>query len=137
MASLENSRSILAEAQAEKVKRSQIVIAEETKKQKLDQQVQELHSRGQTTVDMEKNFPNLRCLQKLLYKGTRITWAKNKKGKEKDGYIIRGFVVNHNGTDVQTFELDKSNLTNKNVHDFVWDYVGAGISNEWNKVGQS
>ena len=59
---------------------------------------------------MEKNFPNLRCLQKLLYKGTRITWAKNKKGKEKDGYIIRGFVVNHNGTDVQTFELDKSNL---------------------------
>jgi hypothetical protein len=134
---LEKSKSILAEAQAEKVKKSQIVIAEETKKQKLDQQVQEVHSRGLTTVDMEKNFPNLRRLQSLLYKGTRITWAKNKKSKDKDGCIIRGFVCNHNGTDVQTFELDKSNLNNKCVHDFVWDYVGAGISNEWNKVGQS
>ena len=136
MALLNASKNTLANVQAEKVKRSQIVIEEETMKQKLDQQVQELYSRGRTTVDMEKNFPNLLRLKSLLYKGTKITWDKNRKSKDKDGSIIRGFVCNHNATDVQTFELDKSNLNKKCVHDFMWDYVAAGISNEWNKVGQ-
>jgi len=137
LALLEKSKSILADTQAEKVKTSQIVVAEETEKQKLDQQVQEFQSKALITVDMEKNFPNLRRLKSLLYKGTRLTWGKSKNSKEADGSIIRGFVTSHDGADVQTFELDKTNLNKKCVQDFVWDYIGAGISNEWKKVGKS
>jgi len=137
LARLEKSKSILADTEAEKVKASQLVIIEETEKQKIDQQVQELQSKALTTVDIEKNFPNQRRLQSLLYKGTRVTWGKGKKSKDKDGNIIRGFVCNYNATDVQTFELDKTNLSKKCVQDFVWDYIGAGIANEWKKVGQS
>ena len=136
MARLEKSKSILAEAQTEKVKASQIVIAEETEKQKIDQQVQELTKAALTTVDVEKTFPKQRRLHSLLYKGTRVTWAKPSKSKENSENIVRGFVCNYNGTDVQTFQLDKTNLSKQDVQDFVWDYIGAGIASEWKKVGQ-
>lgn len=137
LARLEKSKSILADTEAEKVKASQLVIVEETEKQKIDQQVQELQAKALTTVDIEKNFPNQRRLQSLYYKGTRVTWGKSKKDKDKSSDIIRGFVCNYNATDVQTFELDKTNLSNKCVQDFVWDYIGAGIASEWKKIGKS
>ena len=133
---LEKSKVLLAEAQGEKVKASQMVIEEETEKLKLDQEVEELRKKAMTAVDIEKNFPNLKRLQSLLYKGTRVTWGKAKKGKENEENVIRGFVCNYNGTDVQTFELDKTNLSKKSVHDFIWDYIGAGVANEWKKIGQ-
>ena len=134
---MEKVKSVLEQTKAKKVKESQAVIAEETEKKKIDEEVTELQNKALTTVDIEKNFPNQRRLQSLLYKGTRVSWAKNKKSKANDGDIIRGFVCNYNGTDVQTFELDKSNLSKKEVQDFVWDYIGAGIANGWKKLEQS
>ena len=133
---LEKFKVLLAEAQAEKVKASQMIIEEETEKLKLDQEVEELKKKAVSAVDMEKNFPNQKRLQSLLYKGTRVTWGKPRKGKANEENIIRGFVCNYNGTDVQTFELDKTNLSKKSVQDFVWDYIGSGVANEWKKLEQ-
>ena len=133
---LEKSKFILAEAQAENVKASQMVIEEETEKLKLDQEVEKVKKKADHAIDLEKNFPNQKRLQSLLYKGTRVTWDKRKKGKQNEENIIRGFVCNYNATDVQTFELDKTNLSKRSVQDFVWDYIGAGVAHEWKKLGQ-
>ena len=133
---MEKSKSILADTQTQKVKASQVVITEQTEKNKIDKEVQELQNKALTAVDIEKNFPNHRRLKNLLYKGTRVTLGKNKKSKENGEDTIRGFVCNYNATDVQTFELDKTNLSKKCVHDFVWDYIGAGVANEWKKLEQ-
>ena len=134
--SLEKAKQTLQELQTEQTTAKQLLEAEEAEQKKINIEVQEVREKAMSTIDMEKSFPNQRRLQSLLYKGTRVTWGKSKKSKE-NGEIIRGFVCNHTGTDVQTFELDKTNLSKKDVHDFIWDYIGAGIANEWKKVGQS
>ena len=134
---MERSESILADTKAQKIKASQEVLTQETEKKKIDKEVQEVQNKALTTVDIEKNFPNQRRLQSLLYKATRVTWGKDKKSKENRGNTIRGFACNYNATDVQTFELDKTNLSKECVQDFVWDYIGAGIANEWKKLEQS
>ena len=134
--SLEKAKQTLQELQTEQTTAKQLLEAEEAEQKKINIEVQEVREKAMSTIDMEKSFPNQRRLQSLLYKGTRVTWGKSKKSKENED-IIRGFVCNHTGTDVQTFELDKTNLSKKDVHDFIWDYIGAGIANEWKKVGQS
>ena len=137
LARLERTKKMLDETQAEKVKASQLVVTEETSKGAVDKQVQELKDKALTTVDIEKNFPNQKRLQSLLYKATRVSWGKDKKSSDENGgKVIRGFVVNSTGTDVQTFELDKTNLDQKCVQDFVWDYVSAGIAKDWKTLDQ-
>merc|ERR1711997_1276287 len=103
------AKQTLQELQTEQTTARQLLDAEE---KKINIEVQEVREKAMSTIDMEKSFPNQRRLQSLLYKGTRVTWGKSKKSKE-NGDIIRGFVCNHTGTDVQTFELDKTNLSKK------------------------
>ena len=69
---------------------------------------------------------------KTLYLITRLTW--DDKAMKKDLNLIKGFVFNKTNNDVSVFETDPKKTNNKTiVSDLLWDYIGAGISQEWKK----
>jgi hypothetical protein len=103
----------------------------EIKKQ--DEQKADLTKKAQNNYsDLEQEVSIIGKQNKTLYLITRLTW--DDKAMKKDLNLIKGFVFNKTNNDVSVFETDPKKTNNKTiVSDLLWDYIGAGISQEWKK----
>jgi len=103
----------------------------EIKKQ--DEQKADLEKKAKNNyLGLEHEVSIIGKQNKTLYLITRLTW--DDKAMKKDLNLIKGFVFNKTNNDVSVFETDPKKTNNKTiVSDLLWDYIGAGISQEWKK----
>ena len=103
----------------------------EIKKQ--DEQKADLEKKAKDNyLGLEHEVSIIGKQNKTLYLITRLTW--DDKAMKKDLNLIKGFVFNKTNNDVSVFETDPKKTNNKTiVSDLLWDYIGAGISQEWKK----
>ena len=83
-------------------------------------------------LDLDRQVSVIGKKNKTLYLITRLTF--DEKAMKKDLNLVKGFVVHKTNNDVSVFETDSKKTNNKTiVSDLLWDYIGAGVSQEWKK----
>ena len=108
---------------------------EQEKCESLKRDIEELKEKllglksGETTYEdeMAEIKTVIEQQKKLLLQITRLHWDEKKMKKN----ILKGYVCHNNGSDVSTFEMPHKATNPTSVSDFLWDYVGSGISNTW------
>lgn len=94
----------------------------------IDREVSDLSQVALDVVQEEKRFPTLQARKNFFFICTRITWEKISRDENK----IKGFVINPIKNDIVAFKLDRKEMGGRLSNNFIWDYIGAGIGEEWN-----
>ena len=98
--------------------------------EKVKQEVEDFKAEMASIEKKAENIPKLRETKELMYKISKLTFDETKREN-----IIKGFIINPLQEDVSTFQFDTSdkNVSSHFITNYVWDKIGAGVSDEWNK----
>ena len=98
--------------------------------EKVKQEVEDFKAEMASIEKKAENIPKLKESKELMYKISKLTFDESKREN-----IIKGFIINPLKEDVSTFQFDTSdkNVSSHFITNYVWDKIGAGVSEEWNK----
>merc|ERR1712059_216704 len=130
------SQNLLIEKNDLKVaeERKKVVEAKLKKSEELYQEEKQKYEEIKEEVaqsDVAVHLPKLGKDLKVLYTISRLTLDK----RAREG-VVKGFVVNPQTDDVNTFNFDTSQhgISSHFVTNYLWDLVSAGIGEDWASV---
>lgn len=96
----------------------------------VDEALKEFKSEAASVERMVENIPKLSQTKSLMYAISRLTFDDTKKEN-----LIKGFVINPIKEDVSTFTFNTDNKDQSShfITNYIWDMIGAGVSDEWRK----